>query len=274
MHRDPLGRNAVGDERCGCLAVKLPAQAGGDLLVDDLADQRVREAKPVANVLQDASPQGLLQRRRELEGGAAERRRQLLRPERQPEDGPSPDGAHGRLGQRPEPTDNQRPERGRQAVPDDLGHPACVLEGALLEHRPGQLHQVQGVAGRALHELQQPVAGLQTSQFTDQPHRGVLGETAEPDVGGPQPEQVVDRTRHAGRMFRADRHHDRRRPEREPPSCPPDRGQRGRVGPLQIIHRQQQRAGGRQPLQAVAELLHQAVFGRSRRRHRRSTGAW
>ena len=165
------------------------------------------------------------------------------------------------LGQRPEPARDQRPEGGRQALPDHLGHPARVLEGALLDHRPRQLHQVQGVPGRAAHQLQQPLAGFQAGQLTDQPHRGVLGEATQPEVGGPQPEQVVDGARHPGRMLRADRRQDRHRPEREPPSRPAERGQRGRVGPLQVVHCQQQRGGGRQPLQAVAELLHQAVLG-------------
>jgi hypothetical protein len=234
----------------------------------------VGEGKPVAGVLKDTRPHRILQRRRELEGGAAECRRQLRRPERQAQDRAGLDSAPGRLGQRPEPTDDQHPERVRQAVPDDLGHPTGVLEGALLDHRSGQFHQVQGIPRRAAEKLQQPLAGLQTGQVTDQPHRGVLGEAAEPDVGGSQPQEVVDGARHSGRMLRADRDHDRHRPKREPPSQPPDRGQRGGVGPLQVVHRQQQRVGGRQPLQAVAELLHQAIFGWLGRRRGLVAGAW
>jgi hypothetical protein len=99
-------------------------------------------------------------------------------------------------------------------------HPARVLEGALLEHRPGQLHQVQRVPRRAAHELHQPVAGFQASQLTDQLHRGVLGEVTEPDVDGPQPQQVLDGARDTGRMLRADHRQDCHRPKCEPSRRP------------------------------------------------------
>ena len=226
----------------------------GKILVEGLAEQVVAEPEPLAVVLQDSGPDRLGQHRGQLQGRAAGGRRQLGQREARPQDGGGPHRLEGVLGQEAEPAQDGEPQGRWQGHLGHLGPPVGDLDRSLLDERAHQLGDEQRVAARPRHPGQQTLARLGGDDLFHQLGHGLVAERAKWQPSRAARVQGLERPRQLRGTREQPQAADQRHRHVAQAAAQRAQGQEaGRVGPLQVIQGDHQRALEGQRLDQVTE---------------------
>ena len=214
------------------------------------------EPEPVAVILEHPPGDTLRQHAEQLEHRPLHRHRQVGHGEAGPQDRGTPQRLQHVLGQEAEAAQDRQPHRRRQHYLRHLGPPAGGLDHSLLRERAQHLGHEQRIARRAGQPGQQSPARGRAHRVGRQFRHRLLAEPVQAQVPARRPLQRGSQlVQLGGARRRPEARDDPDRKVFDPASQRGQRQQARRVGPLQVVHADQQRPGQRELLHQVGERV-------------------